>query len=41
MFVVDITCLVFSGWVSIISIDSKHNQCFEIINFYQIDLYTS
>ena len=41
MFAFDITCLVFSGWVSIISIYSEHNQCFEINNFYQIDLYTS
>ena len=37
----DIICLVFSGWVSIISIYSEHNQCFEINNLYQIDIYTS
>ena len=37
MFAFDITCLVFSGWVSIISIYSEHNQCFEIIHLYQID----
>ena len=41
MLAFDIPCLVFSGWVSIISIYSEHNQCFEINNFYQIDLYTS
>jgi len=37
MFAFDITCLIFSGWVSIISIYSEHNQCFEINNLYQVD----
>ena len=37
MFAFDIICLVFSGWVSIISIYSEDNQYFEIDNLYQID----